>query len=217
MGQNDSLIVALQTPLYAGGVTTRRWRVRMSGVCMNNARGAGSHDWWRGNSREITLGAKLDSRFFQFAPLLTRHLFPPDERTVNKVGRDEPITSQSEEGTCVLTLSPQAVKTQCLSQCQAFQRLVRSSHSLVNWILKNFWSAESIFNQFSVFLKTLNAICVCLQYKHPRSMKRVIRTDKPTTSIVPVKSQKCDFGAEPMSCHQDREKEQPDDKTSLPT
>jgi hypothetical protein len=35
----------------------------------------------------------------------------------------------------------------------------------------NFWTTESIFNQFSVFLKTLNALCVCLQYKHPRSMK----------------------------------------------
>jgi hypothetical protein len=32
-----------------------------------------------------------------------------------------------------LTLSPPAVKTQWLSQCQAFQRLVRSSHTLVNW------------------------------------------------------------------------------------
>jgi hypothetical protein len=53
--------------------------------------------------------------------------------------------------------------------------------------------------QFSVFLKTLNALCVCLQYKHPRSIERVIRSDKPITSVFPVKSQKCDFGAEP-SC-----------------
>jgi hypothetical protein len=37
-----------------------------------------------------------------------------------------------------LTLSPPAVKTQCLSQCQAFQRLVTSSHTLVNGILNNF-------------------------------------------------------------------------------
>jgi hypothetical protein len=96
-----------------------------------------------------------------------------------------------------LTLSPPVVKTQCLSQCHSFQRLVRSSHTLVNWILNTFWSTESIFNQFSVFLKTLNALCVCLQYKHPRSIKRVIRSDKPITSFFPVKSQKCDFGAEP--------------------
>jgi hypothetical protein len=39
------------------------------------------------------------------------------------------------EGTCLLTLSPSAVKTQCLSQCQTFLHLVRSSHTLVNWIL----------------------------------------------------------------------------------
>jgi hypothetical protein len=42
----------------------------------------------------------------------------------------------------ILPLLPPAVKTQCLSQCQAFQRLVRSSHTLVNWILCNFWSTE---------------------------------------------------------------------------
>jgi hypothetical protein len=96
-----------------------------------------------------------------------------------------------------LTLSPPAVKTQHFSQCQASQHLVRSSHILVNWILNNFRSTELIFNQFSVFLKTLNALCVYLQYKHHRSMKRVIRSDKPITSVFPVKSQKCDFGAEP--------------------
>jgi hypothetical protein len=28
----------------------------------------------------------------------------------------------------------------------------------------NFWSTESIFNQFSMFLKTLNALCACLQH-----------------------------------------------------
>jgi hypothetical protein len=63
----------------------------------------------------------------------------------------------------------------------------------------NFWSTESIFNQFSVFLKTLNALCVCLQYKHPRSMKRVIRSDKPVTLLLLLWSHKCDFGAEPRS------------------
>jgi hypothetical protein len=98
---------------------------------------------------------------------------------------------------CCLTLSPPAVKTRCLSQCQAFQRLVRSSHTLVNWMLNNCWSTESIFNQFSVILKTLNALCACLQYKHTRSIIRVIRSDKPITSVFPVKSQKCDSGAEP--------------------
>jgi hypothetical protein len=92
-----------------------------------------------------------------------------------------------------LTLSPPAVKTQWLSQCQAFQRLVRSSHTLVNW------TPESIFNQFSVYLKTLNALCVCLQYKHSRSTKRVIRSDKPVTLLLLLWSHKCDFGAEPRS------------------
>jgi hypothetical protein len=63
----------------------------------------------------------------------------------------------------------------------------------------NFWSTESIFNPFSVFLKTLNALCVCLQYKHPRSTKRVIRSDKPVTLLLPFWSHKCDIGAEPRS------------------
>jgi hypothetical protein len=63
----------------------------------------------------------------------------------------------------------------------------------------SFWSTESIFNQFSVFLKTLNALCVCLQYKHPRSIKRVIRSDKPVTLLLLFWSHKCDFGAEPRS------------------
>jgi hypothetical protein len=63
----------------------------------------------------------------------------------------------------------------------------------------NFWSIEWIFDQFSVFLKTLNALCVCLQYKHPRSMKRVIRSDKPVTLLLLLWSHKCDFGAEPRS------------------
>jgi hypothetical protein len=107
------------------------------------------------------------------------------------------LLRKSAKGAAVLTLSLPAVKTQWLSQCQAFRRLVRSSHTVVNWILNNFWSTESIFNQFSEFLKTLNALCVCLQYKHPRSMKRIIRSDKPITSVFPVKSPKCDFGSEP--------------------
>jgi hypothetical protein len=63
----------------------------------------------------------------------------------------------------------------------------------------NFWSTEPIFNQFSVFLKTLNALCVCLQSKHPRSMKRVIRSDKLITLLLLLWSHKCDFGAEPRS------------------
>jgi hypothetical protein len=63
----------------------------------------------------------------------------------------------------------------------------------------NCWSTKSIFNQFSVFLKTLNALCVCLQYKHPRSMKRVIRSGKPITLLLLLWWHKCDFGAEPRS------------------
>jgi hypothetical protein len=63
----------------------------------------------------------------------------------------------------------------------------------------NFWSTKSIFNQFSVFLKTLNALCVWLQYKHPRSMQRVIRSDKPVTLLPLFWSHKCEFGAEPRS------------------
>jgi hypothetical protein len=63
----------------------------------------------------------------------------------------------------------------------------------------NFWSTESIFNQFSMFLKTLNALCVWLQYEHPRSIKRVIGSDKPVTLLLLLWSHKCDFGAEPRS------------------
>jgi hypothetical protein len=63
----------------------------------------------------------------------------------------------------------------------------------------NFWSTESIFNPFSVFLKTLNALCVCLQYKHTSSMKRVIRSDKPITLLLLLWSHKCDIGAESRS------------------
>jgi hypothetical protein len=44
-----------------------------------------------------------------------------------------------------LTLSPPAVKTQWFSQCQAFQRLVRSSHTLVNWTF-------DLLNRFSISL-----------------------------------------------------------------
>jgi hypothetical protein len=43
------------------------------------------------------------------------------------------------------TLSPPAVKTQWLSQCQAFQRLVRNSHTLVNWTF-------DLLNRFSISL-----------------------------------------------------------------
>jgi hypothetical protein len=63
----------------------------------------------------------------------------------------------------------------------------------------NFRSPESIFNQFSVFVKTLNALCVCLQYKRPRSMKRVIRSDKIVTLLLLFWSHKCDLSAEPRS------------------
>jgi hypothetical protein len=63
----------------------------------------------------------------------------------------------------------------------------------------NFWSTESIFNQLSVFVKTLNALCVCLQYKHPRLVKRVTRSIKPVTLLLLLLSHKCDFGAEPRS------------------
>jgi hypothetical protein len=42
-----------------------------------------------------------------------------------------------------LTLSPPAVKTQRVSQCQAFKSLVRSSHTLVNWTF-------DILNRFSI-------------------------------------------------------------------
>jgi hypothetical protein len=63
----------------------------------------------------------------------------------------------------------------------------------------NFSSTESIFYQFSAFLKTWNALCVCLQYKHPRSIKKVIRSDKPVTLLLLFWSHNCDFGAEPLS------------------
>jgi hypothetical protein len=38
-----------------------------------------------------------------------------------------------------------------------------------------------------------------LQYKHPRSVERVIRSDKPVTLLLLLWSPKCDFGAEPRS------------------
>jgi hypothetical protein len=44
-----------------------------------------------------------------------------------------------------LTLSPPAVKTQLVPQCQAFQRLVRSSHTLVN-------RTFDLLNRFSISL-----------------------------------------------------------------
>jgi hypothetical protein len=44
-----------------------------------------------------------------------------------------------------LTLSPPAVKTQWLSQCQTFHRLVRSSHTLVSWTF-------DLLNRFSISL-----------------------------------------------------------------
>jgi hypothetical protein len=56
------------------------------------------------------------------------------------------------------------VKPQCLSQCQAFQRLVRSSHTLGNWILNNCLSIEPIFNLFFFFVKTLNALSLAVVY-----------------------------------------------------
>jgi hypothetical protein len=98
----------------------------------------------------------------------------------------------SDSVTVNLTISLPAVKTLCLS-------LVKSSHTLVNWHLNNFWSDEPIFNQCFVFLKTSNALCICLQYKHPRSLKRVISSDKPVTLLLLLWSPKCDFGAEPSS------------------
>jgi hypothetical protein len=74
-----------------------------------------------------------------------------------------------------LTLSPPAVKTQCLSQCQAFQCLVRSSHTLVNWILNNFWSTESIdFHSVECVFENIECPLhlFAIQYKHSRSIKK---------------------------------------------
>jgi hypothetical protein len=97
--------------------------------------------------------------------------------------------------TTALTLSPPAVKTQWLSVPGVPASCEKFPHSSQF----NFWSTESIFNQFSLFLKTLNALCICPQYKHPRSMKRVIRSDKPVTLLLLFWSHKCNFGAEPRS------------------
>jgi hypothetical protein len=36
----------------------------------------------------------------------------------------------------------------------------------------NFWPIELISNQFFVVLRALNALCVCLRYKHPRLIKQ---------------------------------------------
>jgi hypothetical protein len=58
------------------------------------------------------------------------------------------------------------VKTQCHSQCQA-QRLVRSSHNLS---IYEFWVTFDLLC-FSISFVFLNAHCICLQNKHPRSIK----------------------------------------------
>jgi hypothetical protein len=97
--------------------------------------------------------------------------------------------------TIYLTLSPPAVKMQWLSVPGVPASCEKFPHSSQ----LNFWSFESIFNQFSVLLKILNALCVWLQYKHPKSIKRVIRSDKPITLLLLLWSHKCDFGAEPRS------------------
>jgi hypothetical protein len=36
----------------------------------------------------------------------------------------------------------------------------------------HFWPTELICNQFFVFLRVLNALCVCLHHKHPRLIKQ---------------------------------------------
>jgi hypothetical protein len=55
-----------------------------------------------------------------------------------------------------LTFSPPAVKTQWVSQCQAFQRLVKSSHTLVNKtfdLLNRFSISLAIFDNIECFLR----------------------------------------------------------------
>jgi hypothetical protein len=54
----------------------------------------------------------------------------------------------------------------CLSECQAFQRLVRSSPTQsITFYLLNWFGLR--FLCVCVF-RALSALCVCLHYKHPR-------------------------------------------------
>jgi hypothetical protein len=62
----------------------------------------------------------------------------------------------------------------------------------------NFWSTESIFNQFSVFLKHWMLFASVCNINTPRQW-RVIRSDKPVTLLLLFWSHKCYIGAEPRS------------------
>jgi hypothetical protein len=59
-----------------------------------------------------------------------------------------------------------------------------------------FWITFDLLNRFSISLVCFWTLCVYLQYKHPRSTKRDMRSDKPITSVFPVRSHKCDIGRE---------------------
>jgi hypothetical protein len=79
----------------------------------------------------------------QYCPAEGRTLYPLPGKC-HYLQHNTPLFSISTIRKC-LTLSPPAVKTQWVSQCQAFQHLVRSSHTLVNWIF-------DLLNRFSISL-----------------------------------------------------------------
>jgi hypothetical protein len=96
------------------------------------------------------------------------------------------------------TLSPPAVKTQWLSQCHAFQRLVRSSHTLVNWtfdLLNRFSnSLASLWKHWMLFTS------VCNTNTSGQWKESIGQTSQSLCSSFSGRiSHKCDFGAEPRS------------------
>jgi hypothetical protein len=87
------------------------------------------------------------------------------------------------------------VKTQWLSQCQAFQHLVRSSHTLVNWTF-------DLLNRFSIslacFWKHWMLFASVCNINTPGQWKESL--DQTSQSLCSsFWSHKCDFGAEPRS------------------
>jgi hypothetical protein len=84
----------------------------------------------------------------QKSRLSTEDITPAEDYSTNGKDLKKEKSKVYFEYFYLLTLSPPAVKTQWLLQCQAFQRLVRSSHTLVNWtfdLLNRFWISLACF------------------------------------------------------------------------
>jgi hypothetical protein len=98
-----------------------------------------SHTWWFG------LGSSNRGKEEQFKKGLPHWKLVYRLTCVRTPCKDTKLYLNVNEHPGCLTLSPPAVKTQWLSQCQAFQSLVRSSHTLVNWTF-------DLLNQFAISL-----------------------------------------------------------------